>query len=266
MSEVTVHALEKSYRQGALEVRALRGVDLQLDTGEFTTYNRRYRELDPAEATRRAEAGEEHTVRLRVPTDGVCAMQDRLRGEIRREWALVDDQILLKSDGYPTYHLANVVDDHHMGITHVIRGEEWINSLPKHLLLYQAFGWEPPVFCHLPLLRNDDANKTKLSKRRNPTSIDYYRAAGFLPEALVNFLGLMGLSRPEGEEKMGLDEFVGTFALDDISLGGPVFDTDKLRWLNARHLREDLDDYLIVVDDLVDEDVDVLDEVELVEA
>lgn len=183
----------------------------QSQTKEFSTYNRRFRDMNEQDARHRAEAGEAHTVRLRVPLDGDCVMQDVLRGEIRREWALVDDQILLKSDGFPTYHLANVVDDRLMKITHVIRGEEWINSLPKHLLLYQCFGWDPPQFCHLPLLRNNDQNKTKLSKRRNPTSINYYRAAGYLPEALLNFLALMGTSRADGEEKMGVREFVDQF-------------------------------------------------------
>ena len=213
----------------------------QAETKEFEHYNRRYRALDPDEARARAEAGEAHTIRLKVPTEGDCVMHDRLRGEIRREWDLVDDQILMKSDGFPTYHLANVVDDHLMGITHVIRGEEWINSLPKHLHLYESFGWEAPSFCHLPLLRNNDANKTKLSKRRNPTSIHYYRAAGFLPEALLNFLGLMGISQADGEEQFALSQFVDGFRLEDVSLGGPVFDLAKLRWLNARYLR-DLDD------------------------
>ena len=128
-----------------------------------------------------------------------------------------------------------------MGISHVIRGEEWINSLPKHLRLYEALGWEPPVFCHLPLLRNNDANRTKLSKRRNPTSITWFRDAGFLPEALLNFLGLMVSSRSEGEEKFSFEELANGFRFEDISLGGPVFDLDKLRWLNARYLREDYD-------------------------
>ncbi len=214
----------------------------QAETKDFSMTKGEYRELDAKASAARAEGGDPHTIRLRVPLEGECVMTDLLRGEIRREWYLVDDQILMKSDGFPTYHLANVVDDHLMKISHVIRGEEWINSLPKHLLLYQAFGWDSPQFCHLPLLRNNDANKTKLSKRRNPTSIDYYRAAGFLPEALVNFLALMGTSQADGEEKLSLDGFVANFNLNDISLGGPVFDTDKLRWLNARYLREDLDD------------------------
>ncbi len=197
------------------------------------------RSLSLAAARRRVEAGEPHVVRLRVPTEGECAFTDLLRGEIRKDWASVDDQVLLKSDGFPTYHLANVVDDHLMGITHVIRGEEWINSVPKHVLLYDAFGWERPVFCHLPLLRNPD--RSKLSKRRNPTSIEYYRQAGFLPEALLNFLGMLGWSMPGGEEKFTIEEMIEHFRLEDIRLGGPVFDVRKLKWLNGRYIREDHD-------------------------
>ncbi len=207
----------------------------------FPGYDRRCRILSREEAERRVAAGEEHVVRIGMPTDGECAMQDLLRGEIRREWELIDDQVILKADGYPTYHLACVVDDHSMAISHVIRGEEWINSLPKHLRLYEALGYEPPTFCHLPLLRNNDANRSKLSKRRNPTSITWFRDAGFLPQALLNFLGLMVSSRSEGEEKFGFDQLADGFGLEDISLGGPVFDLDKLRWLNARYLREDYD-------------------------
>jgi glutamyl-tRNA synthetase len=134
-----------------------------------------------------------------------------------------------------------VVDDHLMKITHVIRGEEWLSSVPKHVKLYEYFGWEPPVFCHLPLLRNNDANKTKLSKRKNPTSIRYYRKAGFLPEAMLNFMGLFGWTRAEGEEKFTLAEFIENFELEKLSLGGPVFDVEKLRWLNARYIRENHD-------------------------
>ena len=128
-----------------------------------------------------------------------------------------------------------------MLVSHVIRGEEWINSLPKHLKLYEYFGWEPPIFCHLPLLRNDDKNKSKLSKRKNPTSLNYYRRAGFLPEALRNFMGLMGWWPPDGEEKFTIDKMIENFQLDKISLGGPVFDVQKLRWLNGRYIREDYD-------------------------
>ena len=201
-------------------------------------YDRHCRALDPAEARARLRSGEEHVVRLKLPVEGVCVMHDLLRGAIQREWALVDDQVLLKSDGFPTYHLANVVDDHLMRISHVIRGEEWINSVPKHLRLYEAFGWEPPVFCHTPLLRNPD--RSKLSKRKNPTSINYYRRAGYLPQAVRNYLGLMGWAMPDARDKFSLDEMIKHFRLEDINLGGPIFDLEKLRWLNGRYLREDL--------------------------
>ena len=207
----------------------------------FPGYDRTCRSISAEEAARRAEAGESFVLRLKVPVAGECAMPDLLRGEIRKDWQTVDDQVILKSDGFPTYHLANVVDDHLMLVTHVIRGEEWINSLPKHLKLYEYFGWKPPLFCHLPLLRNDDKNKTKLSKRKNPTSINYYRRAGFLPEALRNFMGLMGWWPPDGEEKFTTDKMIESFRLHDISLGGPVFDVQKLRWLNGRYIREDYD-------------------------
>jgi len=200
-------------------------------------YDRHCRTLARDESDRRAAAGEAHVVRLKVPTEGTCIMRDLLRGEVRKEWSEIDDQVLLKSDGFPTYHLANVVDDWLMRITHVIRGEEWLASLPKHLLLYKAFSWDPPVFCHLPLLRNPD--KSKLSKRKNPTSINYYRRAGFLPEALRNYLAMMSWSMPGDRDKFTLAEMIDKFQLEDIVLGGPVFDLTKLRWLNGRYLRED---------------------------
>ena len=207
----------------------------------FTGYDRRCRNITVDIAMERAASGEPFVVRMKNPIDGDSVARDLLRGEINKDWSLVDDQILVKSDGFPTYHLANVVDDHLMRISHVIRGEEWINSLPKHLKLYEYFGWEPPVFCHLPLLRNNDANKSKLSKRKNPTSINYYRRAGFLPEAMINFIGMMGWTRAEGEEKFSLEDFVENFEIEKIALGGPVFDIEKLRWLNGRYIRENYD-------------------------
>jgi glutamyl-tRNA synthetase len=176
---------------------------------------------------------------MKVPEEGECVIHDLLRGEVVSPWNTVDDQVLMKSDNFPTYHLANVVDDHLMGITHVVRGEEWINSCPKHKLLYEYFGWEPPVFCHLPLLRNPD--KSKLSKRKNPTSILYYRQAGILPEALLNYLGLMGYTPPNGEEMFTVAEMVESFDIGRVSLGGPIFDIVKMNWLNGRYLREKCD-------------------------
>lgn len=196
--------------------------------------------LPADEVARREAAGAPYVIRMKVPTSGTCVVNDLLRGEIEVDWAQVDAQILMKSDGMPTYHLANVVDDHLMEITHVLRGEEWINSAPKHQLLYEYFGWQMPVLCHMPLLRNPD--KSKLSKRKNPTSINYYRKMGFLPQAVLNYLGRMGWSMPDDREKFTLDEMKAHFDIQRVSLGGPVFDLDKLTWLNGVYLREDLDD------------------------
>lgn len=196
--------------------------------------------LSKEEVDERMKAGEPSVVRLKVPREGACEVRDMLREPVSFEWAQVDMQVLVKADGMPTYHLANVVDDHLMGVTHVIRGEEWLTSAPKHLLLYESFGWEPPVLCHLPLLRNPD--KSKLSKRKNPTSINYYRRMGFMPEALLNYLGRMGWSMPDGEEKFTREEMIEHFDMARISLGGPVFDQEKLSWLNGRWIREELSD------------------------
>ena len=196
--------------------------------------------LSPEEVAAREADGQPYVVRMMVPEDaGPCPVQDMLRGDVILDWSQVDAQILLKSDGMPTYHLANVVDDHLMGITHVIRGEEWINSAPKHILLYQYLGWDVPVFCHLPLLRNPD--KSKLSKRKNPTSILYYKRMGYLPEALLNYLGRMGWSMPDESEKFSLQAMQDNFDIQRVSLGGPIFDLEKLNWLNGLWIREDFD-------------------------
>ncbi|RLA61832.1 MAG: glutamate--tRNA ligase [Gammaproteobacteria bacterium] len=198
-------------------------------------------QLPEDDVAKRRAAGEAYVIRMIVPEEeGACTVQDMLRGTIELDWSMVDAQILLKSDGMPTYHLANVVDDHLMGITHVLRGEEWINSAPKHKLLYEYFGWDMPQLCHLPLLRNPD--KSKLSKRKNPTSILYYQRMGFLPEALLNYLGRMGWSMPDESEKFSLREMVAEFDIQRVSLGGPIFDIEKLSWLNGMWIREDLDE------------------------
>jgi glutamyl-tRNA synthetase len=195
--------------------------------------------LSAADVAAKEAAGEPYVVRLRVPDEGVCRVPDVRRGIIEFEWSTVDMQVLMKSDGMPTYHLANVVDDHLMEITHVLRGEEWVSSAPKHLLLYEYFGWDPPVLLHLPLLRNPD--KSKLSKRKNPTGILFYRAMGYLPEALMNFLGLLSNPSREGEsEIIDLAEMVERFDLEHVPVGGPIFDAAKLDWINGRYLRERL--------------------------
>jgi glutamyl-tRNA synthetase len=209
------------------------------ETGGFAALKPSELMLSEEEAARRQAEGMPSVIRMKVPEgEGPCAVEDMLRGTIELDWGQVDAQILLKSDGLPTYHLANVVDDHLMEITHVIRGEEWINSAPKHKLLYQYFGWEMPVLCHLPLLRNPDSSK--LSKRKNPTSILYYQRMGFLPEALLNYLGRMGWSMPDEREKFTLQEMIGAFDIHRVSLGGPIFDLQKLSWLNGLWIRESL--------------------------
>ena len=199
-------------------------------------YDGRGRKVDTAEQARRAAAGEEHVVRLITPDEGATTFTDRLRGDITIANSEVRDPVILKSDGYPTYHLANVVDDHLMGVTHVIRAEEWITSTPLHVLLYAAFGWDAPQFIHMPLLRNPD--KSKVSKRKLDTSVDSYRQQGILPEALLNFLATMGWSLPDGREFFGLADMIEGFDIDRVSLGGPVFDLKKLRFFNAKYLRE----------------------------
>ena len=196
--------------------------------------------LSEDEVQAKLAAAEPHVIRMKVPAEGICKVQDMLRGEIDIDWKQVDMQVLMKADGLPTYHLANVVDDHYMEITHVIRGEEWINSAPKHILLYHYFGWDMPVLCHMPLLRNPD--KSKLSKRKNPTCITYYRDAGYLPETLLNYLGRMGWSMPDEREKFTLQEMIDNFDLTRVSLGGPIFDQEKLSWLNGSWIRENLTD------------------------
>src|SRR5579859_7873469 len=207
------------------------------------------RNLSAGQIAANLHAEKSFVIRMKVPTEGSTTFTDQLRGEITFDHFNVDDQVLLKSDGFPTYHLANVVDDHLMRITDVIRAEEWISSTPKHVLLYQAFGWDVPRFWHMPLLRNLD--KSKISKRKNPVSLIYYRESGFLPPAMLNFLGLMGggMAQPTEQEivskglnvKEGdifsLAEMLERFDFKRISLGGPVFDLTKLKWMNGEYLR-----------------------------
>ncbi|MGB1740355.1 MAG: glutamate--tRNA ligase [Pseudomonadales bacterium] len=211
----------------------------QVAAGTTTRYDGTCCQLSESDVSERLAQKVPFVVRMRVPESGICTVVDRLRGSIEIEYAQIDMQVLQKADGFPTYHMAVVVDDHLMGITHIIRGEEWINSAPKHQLLYEYLGWPMPELIHLPLLRNPD--KSKLSKRKNPTSIQFYRDMGFMPEAVINYLGLLGWSLPSGEEKFSLDQMVENFDVDRMSLGAPVFDVEKLKWLNGRWLRESLD-------------------------
>jgi len=199
-------------------------------------YDGRARKIPREEAEARAAAGEPHVIRLKTPEAGATVVHDVLRGNIEFDNREIPDVVLLKSDGFPTYHLAVVVDDHLMEVTDVIRGEDWLVSTPIQKLLYLAFGWDEPGWYHLPLLRAPGG--AKLSKRTGHTSIDYYREAGYLPEALVNYLSTMGFSMPDGREIFTLDEMIAAFSWDRVSLGGPVFDEEKLRWMNGKYIRE----------------------------
>lgn len=187
------------------------------------------------EGKSRIEKEKEYTIRLLVPESTDVTFTDLIRGDITISTDQVDDQVLLKSDGYPTYHLGVVVDDYEMNISHIIRAEEWISSTPKHVLLYDAFGWGRPIFAHVPILRNPD--KSKLSKRKNPVWAHWYIEQGFLPEAVLNYLSLMGWSHPEQKEIFTMEEFIETFELQSISPVGPVFDIKKLEWMNGMYIR-----------------------------
>jgi glutamyl-tRNA synthetase len=210
--------------------------EVALKAGKRGGYDRRYRNLSPEEVREREAAGQSYVIRLKVPLTGECVYDDAIKGRVTAPWADIDDQILLKSDGFPTYHLANVVDDRLMKITHVIRGDEWMSSTPKHILLYDSFGWTPPTFMHMPLLLGKDGKK--LSKRKNPTSIFYFRDSGYLPEALVNFLTLMGYSMPGDKELYTLDEIIEAFDPKRIGISGAFFDIQKLGWVNQKKLIE----------------------------
>ena len=208
--------------------------ELASKMGKRIGYDRRYRNLSPDEIEKREKEGQSYVIRLKVPLTGECEYEDMIKGHITCPWSDVDDQILLKSDGFPTYHLANVVDDYLMKITHIIRGDEWMTSTPKHVLLYDVFGWERPQFMHMPLLLGADGKK--LSKRKNPTSVFYYKESGYLPEAFVNFLSLMGYSMPEDKEIYTLDEIIKDFSKERVGVSGAFFDIKKLNWINQQYL------------------------------
>ncbi len=198
-------------------------------------YDRHCRDLGDAEVRKLLAAGTPHVVRLRVPDGRAVAFRDHIRGDISYDSAQLDDLVLLKSDGFPTYHLANVVDDHLMGVSHVLRGDEWIASTPKHILIYEACGWAPPVFAHMPVILAPDGGK--LSKRRGAASVLDYQRAGFLPEALRNFLALLGWAPGDDREIITLEEMVKAFTLERVQAKAAVFDETKLEWMNGVYLQ-----------------------------
>ena len=189
--------------------------------------------------------GEPHVIRMKVPMEGDITFNDAIHGNITFSFRNVDDQVLVKSDGFPTYHLAVVVDDHLMKISHVIRGEEWISSTPKHILLYQYFGWEMPVFAHLPLILNPD--RSKLSKRQGDVAVEDYKAKGYLEEALVNFVALLGWNPGDTRELFSMEELIKEFTLERCGKSGAIFNVEKLRWMNEQHIRLKSDQELLAM-------------------
>ena len=198
-------------------------------------YDRHCRYLDIKEAEKRIKK-EKYVIRMKIPDNEKIVVNDLIRDQVVFESKVLDDQVLIKSDGYPTYHLAATVDDHLMKITHVVRGEEWLSSAPKHILLYRYFGWEPPIILHTPTIR--DKTRKKLSKRQGHTALSWYQEEGYLPEALINFLCLLGWSHPEEKDIFSLKEFIKYFDLKDLSPVGPVFDLKKLDWMNGVYIRK----------------------------
>jgi len=201
-----------------------------------TMYDSKCCELSRDEAEEKIKTGEKYVIRLKLPKTGDVTFTDEIRGDVKFDWSVIDDQVIIKSDGFPTYHLASTCDDHDMEISHVIRGEEWISSTPKHIFIYQSLGWEIPKFAHLPLLLNPD--RSKLSKRQGDVALEDYLKKGYLPEAIINFVALLGWNPTADREIYSHDELVKMFDLKKINKAGAVFNLEKLDWLNAHYLRE----------------------------
>jgi glutamyl-tRNA synthetase len=224
-----------AYRCFCSEERLQNIREAQVARKETPKYDGFCRNLSVQESEKRA-VNESFVVRLKIPESGETIVRDIIRGEVTFQNELIDDQVLIKSDGFPTYHLANVVDDHLMRISHVIRGEEWLLSMPKHSLLYEYLGWEKPQFAHLPLLLNED--RSKLSKRQGDVAVEDYRKKGYLPQALVNFVALLGWNRGDDQEMFSFEELVESFSLERVSKAGAIFNREKLDWMNGVYLRE----------------------------
>ena len=207
----------------------------QQEKGEFVKYDRRCLALSQSEIRQKMANGEKYVIRLKMPDKHKFRFYDLIRGEVEMDSSQSDDQVLLKSDGFPTYHLAAVVDDHFMQISHIIRGEEWLSSTPKHIYLYECLGWEPPKWVHLPLILNPD--RTKLSKRMNDVSVDSYLLKGYLKEAIINFVALLGWHSADERELFTLDELCEVFSLERVNKANAIFDLAKLDWMNGQYLR-----------------------------
>jgi glutamyl-tRNA synthetase len=202
------------------------------------SYDRHCRDLIPEERSRFESGGISPVIRFKVPLTGQTTFHDLIRGDITFDNSELDDLVLLKSDGYPTYHLANIVDDHFMKITHVMRADEWLSSTPRHVLLYRAFEWEPPLFAHLPMILG--ADKSKLSKRHGAVSLIEYSEMGYLPEAMVNFLALLGWALDDKTVILSKEELIRHFSIERISKNAAIFNKDKLDWMNGVYIRQSI--------------------------
>lgn len=212
----------------------------QMDKGDTPRYDGHCRAISLEEGRKRAAAGEPHVIRLKFPKDTDITFSDVVRGQVTMNTRDLDDQVLVKTDGFPTYHFAVVVDDHLMGISHVIRGEEWVSSTPKHVFLYKAFGWEAPQFVHLPNILGK--SKKKLSKRHDSVAASDFRAKGYLPQGLLNYLALVGWSPDTERELFEMQDLIQAFSLERISKSGGIFDIEKLNYINSHYMKtEDLD-------------------------
>lgn len=236
--------------------------EVQKAKNEMLGYDGHCRSVSKEEALKRIEKGEDYVIRLKLPENEDISFNDMIRGEITVNTKDLDDQVLLKSDGFPTYHLAVIVDDYLMKISHVVRGEEWLPSAPKHAYLFKAFGWEAPTFVHLPTVLNSE--KKKLSKRHGDVAVEDFKEKGYLPEALVNYLALVGWSPEDNKEFFSMEELIKSFSFERVSKTGGVFDINKLKWINAHYIREkDIDDltklsipFLLKSDEIKEDDIE----------
>ncbi len=227
--------LDKAYVCFCSEQRLTNLRDAQQKSGRPTMYDGLCRSISLEEANKKIQHGESHVIRLKLPRQGTVSFVDAIRGEITFDWSLVDDQVIIKSDGFPTYHLASTADDQDMEISHVIRGEEWISSTPKHLFLIEAMGWRKPIYAHLPLLLNPD--RSKLSKRQGDVAVEDYLTSGYLPDALLNFIALLGWNPFDAKEIYTMEEMANAFRLSEVHKAGAVFNLEKLDWMNREYLK-----------------------------
>lgn len=208
----------------------------QSEAKQVPKYDGHCRDLNAEEMATKLKAGEKAVIRFKMPANKTVEMHDEVYGDIKVKTEDLDDFVLLKSDNFPTYHLANIIDDHEMEISHVIRADEWLPSLPKHILLYEAFDWKAPTFVHLPLLLNPD--RSKLSKRQGDVAVEDFVKKGYLKEAILNYVALLGWNPKDEREFFTLEELVANFSLEHINKTGAIFDIQKLNWFNASYIRE----------------------------